>query len=377
MKDSVAPRRFPGRGSQRRLQMDEARRLSRCFVLFALVLSIAPVRAQGEPDAAPRPEPRLRRWLDIQNFSVDTRYRFTADNQDVRSANQLQYRESFKARFNLDRDKRYTISMGYFTGSSFASSWDNWGVGNSTAFDGTQNYLKQLYASATPVRGLDLQYGGLFLARGESDELVSYDNDGYLVGGRISVRRPEELFVDEITVTRGAIGLHDAPSVMRRWGLLNDMNYTQVLGVKRLSRMVAGSMEYNRQIGSNILRGAVTVRFDKPAPISIVRYEQYRRISPSPAAGFGLWAEGSVSEHVHVQGGYVSIDQYYGGWNADRVQSGRRFFLNTTLPIYGSLSASIYVTHALSAPYLVSIGRRFDAVISYDLLSELRRTGIF
>jgi len=59
------------------------------------------------------------------------------------------------------------------------------------------------------------------------------------------------------------------------------------------------------------------------------------------------------------------------------VQSGRRFFLNTTLPIYRSLSASIYVTHALSAPYPVSIGRRFDAVISYDVLSELRRTGIF
>ena len=351
--------------------------MKRYFVMVVLALSIAPVQAQSEPDTTPRPEPRLRRWLDIQNFSVDTRYRFTADNQDVLSANQLQYRDSFKARFNLDRDKRYTIHLGYFTGSSFASAWDNWGVGNSTAFDGTQNYLKQLYASAAPVRGLELQYGGLYLARGESDELVSYDNDGDLVGSRISVRRPEELFVDEITVTRGAIGLHDAPSVMRRWGLLNDMNYTQVLGVKRLGRMVAGSVEYDRQIGSNILRGAVTVRFDKAAPISTVRYEQYRRISPSPAAGFGLWAEGSVSERVRVQGGYVTVDQHYGGWNADRAQSGRRFFLNTTLQLYGPLSASIYATHALSAPYAVSIGRRFDAVISYDVLSELRRTGIF
>jgi hypothetical protein len=164
---------------------------------------------------------------------------------------------------------------------------------------------------------------------------------------------------------------------MRRWDLLNDMNYTQVLGVKRFSRVVAGSVEYDRQIGSNILRGAVTLRFDKPAPVSTVRYEQYRRISPSPAAGFGLWAEGSVSQHVRVQGGYVSVDQHYGGWNADRIQSGRHFFVNATLPIYGPLSASIYAAHALSAPYPVPIGRRFDAVISYDVLSELRRTGIF
>jgi len=155
------------------------------------------------------------------------------------------------------------------------------------------------------------------------------------------------------------------------------MNYTQVLGAKRFSRMVAGSLEYDKQIGSNIMRDAVTLRFDKSSPISTVRYEQYRRVSPSPAAGFSLWAEGSITEHLRVQGGYVSVDQQYGGWNADRIQNGRHFFVNATLPIYGPLSASIYAAHALSAPYLVSIERRLDAVISYDLLSELRRTGIF
>lgn len=82
-----------------------------------------------------------------------------------------------------------------------------------------------------------------------------------LVGQRVSVRRPKELFVDEITVTRGAIGPRDTPSLIRRWGLVTEPNYTQVLGVKRFSRMVAGSVEYDRQIGSNILRGAVTFRF--------------------------------------------------------------------------------------------------------------------
>jgi len=377
MTDSVNQRLFLCRASQYQPQLDRARKLKRCFVLFLLALSIAPVRAQTESDNTPRREPPLRRWLEIQNVSLDTRYRFTADNQDALSANQLQYRESIKARVNLDPGRRYTVNVGYFSGNSFVSAWDNWGVGNSTAFDGTHNYVKQLYASATPARGLVLQYGGLYLARGESDELISYDNDGYLVGERVSVRRPEELFIDEITVTRGAIGLRYAPSVMGRWDLLNDMNYTQVLGVKRFSRVVAGSVEYDRQIGSNILRGAVTLRFDTPAPISAVRYEQYRRISPSPAVGFGLWAEGSVSQHVRVQGGYVSVDQHYGGWNADRIQSGRHFFVNATLPIYGPLSASIYAAHALSAPYPVPIGRRFDAVVSYDVLSELRRTGIF
>ena len=129
------------------------------------------------------------------------------------------------------------------------------------------------------------------------------------------MRRPEELFIDEITVTRGAIGPHDAPSLMRRWGLLNDMNYTQVLGVKRFGRVVAGSVEYDRQIGSNILRGAVTLRFDKSAPISdrslrAIPAHQSKSRRPASASG----RRGPVSEHVRVQGGYVrSISTMAGG----------------------------------------------------------------
>jgi hypothetical protein len=238
---------------------------------YIWALLVAPIRAQPETDGAPRPEPPLRRWLDVQTFSVDTRYRFTADNDDVLSANQLQYQDSLRARFNVDPGKRYTVSVGYFTGNSFGSTWDNWGIGNHTAFDSRANYIKQLHATAIPVSGVVLQYGGLYLTRGESDELVTYDNDGYLVGERVTVRRPKQLYADEITVTRGAIGPLDTPSLLRRWGLLKEPNFLQVLGVKRFSRMVAGSIEYDRQIGSNILRGAVTFRFDESAPVRSVR----------------------------------------------------------------------------------------------------------
>lgn len=201
--------------------------IRRCAVLLVLALSIAPIHAQSEPDVVLPPEPPLRRWLDVQAFSLDTRYRLTADNEDVLATNQLQYKESLRARLNLDAGKRYTVSVGYFTGNSFGSAWDNWGVGNNTAFDRTNNYVKQLYASAIAVPGLVFQYGGLYLTRGESDELLTYDSDGYLVGERMSVRRPKELFVDEITVTRGAIGPRDTPSLMRRWGLLKEPNYTR------------------------------------------------------------------------------------------------------------------------------------------------------
>ena len=80
---------------------------------------------------------------------------------------------------------------------------------------------------------------------------------------------------------------------------------------------------------------------------------------------------------MRLQGGYISIDQFYDGLNADRIQTGRRFFANATIPIYGPPTATIFGTAALHSPYPITLKRRFDVVISYDVLSSLRRTGIF
>jgi hypothetical protein len=185
------------------------------------------------------------------------------------------------------------------------------------------------------------------------------------------------LYLDELTVTRGGIGPLGTPNLTSRWDGLTRPNYTQVLGVKQFTPVLSGSLEYDRQIGADILRAAVTVRLGAKAPVSTIRYEQYRRLTPNPAAGFAVWVERPIRKYARLQGGYVTVDQFYGGWNADRMQQGRRFFANATIPIYGPVSGSLYVTQALDAPYAVSIHRRFDAVISYDVLNTLRRTGIF
>ena len=355
----------------------------RCLALLLLACSVsAPLLAQSQPmppATAPKPaaEPPLRRWFEIQQFALSTRYRFSENSKDVTTSSQLQYKDSFRARLNLDPQKRYTVNIGSFSGSGFISSWNNLGFGNNTLFDGKDHYVKQLYAAAVPVKGLELQYGGLYVNRGESDEWVTYDDDGYLVGERVSVRRPKELYLDEITVTRAAIGPLTTPNLTSRWDGLKNPDYTQVLGVKRFNKMVSGSLEYNRQIGADILRAAVTLHFSAKAPVSTVRYEQYRRVNLNAASGFGVWADRPITKYARLQGGYVTVDQFYGGWNADRMQSGRRFFANATIAIYGPVSGSLYVTHALDAPYAVSVNRRFDAIISYDVLNTLRRTGIF
>jgi hypothetical protein len=344
-------------------------------VLGVCLLSSWPALAQS---AAPTPaaDPPLRRWFEIQAFTVYTRYRFISSSRDVTTSNQLQYKDAFRARINLDRQKRFTINLGYFSGTAFTSSWNNWGVGHGTSFDGT-NSLKQLFASATPVKGLEIQYGGIYINRGEADEFTTYDDDGYLVGERVSVRRPKDLYLDEITITRAAIGPMGTPKLGDRWDGLTDPNYTQVLGVKRFGHQVAGSLEYNRQTGADILRAAVTVHLKKTAPVSTVRYEQYCRVNDRAANGFGVWVDRPVTKRATIQGGYVTVDQFYGAWNSDRMLIGRRVFAAGTIQIYGPLSASLYATRAFAGSYTVPIGRRFDAVISYDVLNTLRRSGVF
>jgi hypothetical protein len=346
------------------------------FSIAAALLTLAsPVFAQPTP--TPTPAPPIRRWLDLQSATVFTRYRFTSNSQDTTTADQLQYKYQLQARLNLDRQKRYTVSVGYFTGSNFIGTWNNVGVGHDTTFVGRDQYIKQLYASAAPVKGLELEYGGLYLDRGDADEWVTYDTDGYIAGERISVRRPRELYLDDITVTRAQIGPKNTPNLFDRLDGLGHPDYTQVQGRKRFSRVAGGSLAYERLSGADLLRGAATLHLPAGSPLDTIRIEGYRRFNHHARSGVGVWGERRFGPHLQLQAGFVSVDQYYGGWNADRMQSGRRLFASANIPIYGPISASIYATHAFHTPYPVSIEHRFDAVIGYDVLKALRGAGVF
>ena len=43
----------------------------------------------------------------------------------------------------------------------------------------------------------------MYIIKGESTEITTYDEDGYVIGERISVRRPRTLFFDEMSATVG------------------------------------------------------------------------------------------------------------------------------------------------------------------------------
>lgn len=344
--------------------------------LFFALLTATPLFAQTTTGSD---EPPIRRWLDLQQLTLYSRYRFVDNNKEpsVTTADQLQYKESIRARFNVDPEKRFTINAGFFSGGSFTSSWDNWGVGTGGNFDGQDNYVKQLYASAIPVKGVEGQVGGLYVTRGEQDEWISFDDDGFIMGERATVKRPKDVYFDELTLTRGALGPLSLPDIGDRWSSFKHQNYTQALAVKKFSAMFSASASYERQIGADIARAAITVHLSRAAPVNTIRYEQYHRFNAHVASGFALWADRGITKYLRLQGGYVTVDQFYGGWNADRMQIGRRLFASATIPIWGPVSASLYGTQALHADYPITIRQRFDAVISYDLLDTLRRARIF
>jgi hypothetical protein len=354
------------------------RRLS--VFLLLLLAFVRPVAAQTRPPAptpARAPEPPLRRWFEFQQFVLSTRYRFISNSAGLTTFSHMQYREQVRARVNLDPKKRYTVVGGFYSGTQFIASWDNLGPGTGD-FDGHSHYMRQLYFSAAPVTGVEAQVGGIYVIRGESTEYTSYDDDGYLVGERLSVHKPKSLYFDEISVTSAALTQTTVPNLWKRFEDINDPNYGQVLAAKRFSQMVSASFDYTHYDKTDALRGALALRFKAKAPLSALRYEQYVRTSdPHSAAGFAITAERPVTKWVRLQGGYTTIDQYYGGLNADRIQRGRRFFAIANVPVWGPLSASIFATHALDATYTISNKDRFDAVIAWDIAASLRKTGIF
>jgi hypothetical protein len=350
--------------------------VTRLFALILLLTTASSSAAQTPATRAPAPEPSLRRWFEFQQLALSTRYRFIESNADRVTSNDLQYREQIRARFNIDAKKRYTVNAATASGNGFISSWDNTGVGINDG-DYHNHYLKQLFVSASPLAGLEFQYGGLGIVKGENTEITSYDDDGYLMGERVSVRRPKAFYVDELSVTRAKIGPTDAPSVHKRWRYLDDPDYTQVLGAKRFSSLLSGSLGYERQTGADIVRGAVAFHFKPTAPIAALRYEQYYRFNQQEAGGFALSVERPITKWVRLNGGFASIDEDYGGLNGDRYFRGNRVFALANIPVHGPFSAQIFFTQAFDADYSISNRTRFDAVFVYDILNSLRQTGVF
>ena len=320
-------------------------------------------------------ECRLCRWFELQTATISTRYRFVENSAGVTTNDQLQHSEVFKGRLKFDAEGRYSLNAGVATGNNFTGSWNNtgWGTGRGA----TNLYLKQLFLSAKPVKGLELQYGGLSLLRGESTEITSYDNDAYIVGQRLSLKRPEHVFFDEIAVTYAYLGDITTPNLNKRYHRLQESNYHQFLVSKSFGKRAVVSADYTFQAGTETMREAVKVHTKELRVIDAFRFENYQRMDVNPDYGFAVAGEKTLFKRLTLGGGFASIDPNYGGLNADRFNKGQRLFVSGGFRLSPEFGVSTFLTRAVDNSFAVSNRTRLDVVFSYDLLRSLQRTGLF
>jgi hypothetical protein len=342
-------------------------------ILLVCALSLIAV-AQTPQSSQPASEPKWTRWFELQTATLTARYRFIEDSKEETANNQMQYQDVFKGRFKFDAAGRFSLNATVASGNQFIGSWDNTGAGTGNAT--TNHYLKHLYVSARPLAGVEIQYGGLGLLRGESSEITTYDNDGYIMGERVSVKSPKRLFFDEVAVTYAYLGDLNTPDINKRYHRLKQSNYHQFLVSKKFGARVATSADYTFQAGTETLRQAVKLDLHEARLIDGLRFEDYERLDVHPAYGFAVAGEKRVTKRFTLTGGYAHIDRFYGGLNADRFNFGHRLYLLGSYALAPEFTVSTFYSHAVNKNYAESNRARFEVLFSYDLVKGLKRAGI-
>jgi hypothetical protein len=337
----------------------------------------APKQAE-QPKPSPALETAIARWLDLQLATLNLRYRYVDNSAGVVTTNQLQHREALRGRVKADARGRYALNFGLFTGVRFTSGWDNtgWGIN-----DAQKNIaFKALYASAQPWRGVEGQVGGLYLVKGESTELTTYDDDGYITGERITVRRPDLFFFDELSVTSayfvGGTGPANIP-ISKRLPHFEDQNYQQYLIDKKFGARAAASVDYTREQGRTTWRQAMKLMVRESRAVDSVLVELYQRTDVDPDEGFAVTLEKALTRKLTVNGGYASIDPRYGPLNADRFNIGNRAFTMATYNVSPQLLVSFFITTAVGSNGVLPQRTLSNTVVTYNLLPMLRLTPLF
>jgi hypothetical protein len=321
--------------------------------------------------------PNFTRWVEVQNATLNLRYRFIDTTAGTVTTNQLQHRESLRARLRFDPKAKYAINFGLFTGTRFTSGWDNTGWGRA----GAQKNLafKAIYASAVPLTGIEAQYGGLYILKGESSELTTYDEDGYVIGQRVSVKRSKQLFLDELSVTIGYLAAdpREIP-ISKRTKYLNDApNYRHFLADKKFGKRAGVSIDFTSADGARTWRQGINLKIPELRVIDRVVLETYERTNRIADQGFALTLDKALHRKVSVNWGYASIDPRYGTLNADRFQIGNRAFAMVIYNISPEFLASAFITRAFGNDVPLPQRTLSNIVFTYNALPVLKRTGLF
>jgi hypothetical protein len=317
-----------------------------------------PLAGQAAPEDTPR--------LELQSVTFGLRYRMLENQLGSRSQNWSDHHQGLKLRLRLDRAARYSLTAAAFNGDSFQASWNLRGMRDGQSSN--RVFLKQLYVTAKPFDGLEFQYGGLAPVRGESSEITSYDNDGYLMGQRLALS-PKRV-VDEITVTAGYLGDFRDPSVTRRLHRLSEINYGQVLVKKKVTDRLTATADYTVEDGERTLRQGVVLR--PSGWLDLVRLEAYERLNGERGAGGAITVEKPFGR-TRLAASFASVDDHYRPVNGDRYGRGRRFSLTSTTAVTDDVSLQVFLTRALDDDLVMGNHTRLDVHIRYELAGLLRK----
>jgi hypothetical protein len=347
------------------------------LTISLLVLACATGSAQSQTPPAPKAVAPLARWLDVQNAALNMRYRFIDTSAGVITTNQLQHRESLRARLKLDAPGRYAVNVGVFSGSRFTSGWNNTGIGRGDWQKPLS--VRALYVAAQPFAGVEGQYGSLYILKGESTEISTYDEDGYVIGERVTVRRPQQLFFDEMSATVGYLSsLPGEIGVSKRVKYLDDRpNYGHFLVDKKIAARAAVSLDFTSVDGARTWRAATNIETGELRAVDSILFENYKRTNHRPAYGFAVTANKAVTRQTGLNWGYARIDPLYGALNSDRFHVGNRVFFTATHALSTRFTVSAFITRAVGNDVALPQRTLSNLIVTYNALPDLRRTGLF
>jgi hypothetical protein len=363
----------------------------------------ASVSAGTHPLAAQSWHTGMDRWLTVNDMTYSMRYRAVTDINGAHEFNQGQERSILDGRFKFDEQGRYALAFHASSGKYFNWAYaDFMGGGNKQAFalsqasataaekikfgraetvdnanfvasqssGGWSFYVRELYADLEPVKGIEFQGGGLDINRGAASEITTYDNDGYITGERLLIKRPKQLFLDEISVTYAYLGDVFKPNMFARLDTFKHSDYHQFLLRKHVGKRVDASFDYTWQNAANMLHEDALVNVKESKVFDSVRVEYYQRLNgiyypnvPHITTFFRKGGNGyafTVDKKVKrlaMEGGFDSYDLQSGALtqvgvlgvmgmalNGDQYGQGKRYFARPVIQLTPYLSAQAYFT---------------------------------
>ena len=348
--------------------------------------------------------------MDTLNYA--TRYRSTFDADGARSFSQGQQRIIADGKFKFDKQGRYGVGFHLSSGRYFNWAYADFIGGGQHDFiakteakmspyqlylmnilpyqdgffrsGGGQVYLRQVFLTAEPIKGIEFQGGGFAINHGVNSEATSYDDDGYMSGERITIKRPKQLWLSEVSYTRGYLGDLYTPNFFARGQHLSKSNYWQVLARKDFGKRIAVSADYTYTAPEGApfflktTREAIFADVHESKVIDKVRFEAYQRINGGqyapgflfdPGKGYALTASRSFKKRLALDAGFANIDLAYVNnlglnvqaiilgltVNGDQYGVGKRYFVRPTIPLTSSISLTggfsrLYGTNVTADP---------------------------